>query len=311
MTLPRRYLIRMGLFLVAVGIVVGLLSPTLLAAFQANVLLNGLIMAVLFVGIVFSFRQVTLLWPEVTWIETYRRDRQLLSQLRPPRLLAPMAAMLGERKGDLRLSTIAMRSLLDGIGSRLDEARDIERYMIGLLIFLGLLGTFWGLLQTIDSFAGVIASLSIGSGDMAAAFDDLKTGLQAPLGGMGTAFSSSLFGLGGSLVLGFLELQAGQARNRFYNDLEDWLSSVTRLSAGAVGEGDQSVPAYIQALLEQTAESLEALQRTLSLGEEGRVGTNENVLALTERLGTMTEQMSGEIRLLSRTIAALAEKEKN
>ncbi len=311
MTLPRRYLIRMGLFLVAVAIVVGLLSPTLLTAFRANVLLNGLILAVLFVGIVFSFRQVTLLWPEVTWIETYRRDRQLLSQLRPPRLLAPMAAMLGERKGDLRLSTIAMRSLLDGIGSRLDEARDIERYMIGLLIFLGLLGTFWGLLQTIDSFAGVIASLSIGSGDMAAAFDDLKTGLRAPLGGMGTAFSSSLFGLGGSLVLGFLELQAGQAQNRFYNDLEDWLSRVTRLSAGAIGEGDQAVPAYIQALLEQTAESLNNLQRTLSQGEENRAGTNENVLALTERLGTMTEQMGGEIRLLSRTIAALAEKEKN
>ena len=311
MTLPHRYLVRMGLFLVAVAIAVGLLYPTLLDAFNANVVLNGLILAVLLIGIVFAFRQVVLLWPEVTWIETYRRDRQLLSQHRPPRLLAPMAVMLGERKGELRLSTIAMRSLLDGIGSRLDEARDIERYMIGLLIFLGLLGTFWGLLQTVNSVAGVIASLSIGSGDMAAAFDDLKSGLQAPLGGMGTAFSSSLFGLGGSLVLGFLELQAGQAQNRFYNDLEDWLSSVTRLSAGAVGEGDQAIPAYIQALLEQTAESLEALQRTLSQGEESRAGTNENVLALTERLGTMTEQMSGEIRLLSRTIAALAEKEKN
>ncbi len=311
MTLPHRYLIRMGLFLVAVAIAVGLLSPTLLKAFDANVMLNGLILAVLLIGIIFAFRQVVLLWPEVTWIETYRRDRQLLSQHRPPRLLAPMAVMLGERKGELRLSTIAMRSLLDGIGSRLDEARDIERYMIGLLIFLGLLGTFWGLLQTVNSFAGVIASLSIGSGDMVAAFDDLKSGLQAPLGGMGTAFSSSLFGLGGSLVLGFLELQAGQAQNRFYNDLEDWLSSVTRLSAGAVGEGDQAVPAYIQALLEQTAESLEALQHTLSQGEDSRAGTNENVLALTERLGTMTEQMTGEIRLLSRTIAALAEKEKN
>ncbi len=311
MTLPRRYLVRMGLFLVAVAIAVALLSPTLMDAFRANVVLNGLILAVLFIGIVFAFRQVTLLWPEVTWIETYRRDRQLLSQHRPPTLLAPMAAMLGERKGELRLSTIAMRSLLDGIGSRLDEARDIERYMIGLLIFLGLLGTFWGLLQTVNSVAGVIGSLSIGSGDMAAAFDDLKTGLQAPLSGMGTAFSSSLFGLGGSLVLGFLELQAGQAQNRFYNDLEDWLSSVTHLSAGAIGEGDQAVPAYIQALLEQTAESLNTLQRTLTQGEENRAGTNENVLALTERLGTMTEQMGGEIRLLSRTIAALAEKEKN
>jgi hypothetical protein len=310
MTVPRRYLARMTMFLVAVAIAVALLSPTLLQAFQANVILNGLIMAVLLVGIIFVYRQVGLLWPEVKWIETYRRDRQLVSQQPAPRMLAPMAAMLGERKGDLRLSTMSMRSLLDGIGSRLDESNDIARYMIGLLIFLGLLGTFWGLLQTVNSVAGVIGGLSIGSGDMAAAFDDLKRGLQAPLSGMGTAFSSSLFGLGGSLVLGFLELQASQAQNRFYNDLEEWLSSVTRLSAGAVGDGEQGVPAFIQALLEQTAESLEALQRTLTQGEEERLRTNANVLALTERLGTMTEQMSGEIRLLSRTIAALAEKDK-
>jgi hypothetical protein len=310
MTVPRRYLARMTMFLVAVAIAVALLSPTLLQAFQANVILNGMIMAVLLVGIIFVYRQVGLLWPEVKWIETYRRDRQLVSQQPAPRMLAPMAAMLGERKGDLRLSTMSMRSLLDGIGSRLDESNDIARYMIGLLIFLGLLGTFWGLLQTVNSVAGVIGGLSIGSGDMAAAFDDLKRGLEAPLGGMGTAFSSSLFGLGGSLVLGFLELQASQAQNRFYNDLEEWLSSVTRLSAGAVGDGEQGVPAFIQALLEQTAESLEALQRTLTQGEEERLRTNANVLALTERLGTMTEQMSGEIRLLSRTIAALAEKDK-
>ncbi len=310
MTVPRRYLARMTMFLVAVAIAVALLSPTLLQAFQANVILNGLIMAVLLVGIIFVYRQVGLLWPEVKWIETYRRDRQLVSQQPAPRMLAPMAAMLGERKGDLRLSTMSMRSLLDGIGSRLDESNDIARYMIGLLIFLGLLGTFWGLLQTVNSVAGVIGGLSIGSGDMAAAFDDLKRGLQAPLSGMGTAFSSSLFGLGGSLVLGFLELQASQAQNRFYNDLEEWLSTVTRHSAGAVGDGEQGVPAFIQALLEQTAESLEALQRTLTQGEEERLRTNANVLALTERLGTMTEQMSGEIRLLSRTIAALAEKDK-
>ncbi len=310
MTLPRRYLARMTMFLVAAAIAVALLSPTLLEAFQANVILNGLIMAVLLMGIVFVYRQVALLWPEVKWIETYRRDRQLLSQQPAPRMLAPMAAMLGKREGELRLSTMSLRSLLDGIGSRLDEGNDIARYMIGLLIFLGLLGTFWGLLQTVSSVAGVIGGLSIGSGDMAAAFDDLKRGLEAPLSGMGTAFSSSLFGLGGSLVLGFLELQASQAQNRFYNDLEEWLSSVTRLSAGAVGDGEQGVPAFIQALLEQTAESLEALQRTLTQGEEERLRTNANVLALTERLGTMTEQMSGEIRLLSRTIAALAEKDK-
>jgi len=142
-------------------------------------------------------------------------------------------------------------------------------------------------------------------------FRDFKLGLQAPLTGMGTAFSSSLFGLAGSLVLGFLNLQSSQAQNRFYNDLEEWLSSLTRLSsASALGDGGQSMPAYVNALLEQTAESLESLQRTLTQGEEERLRTNANVLALTERLGTMTEQMSGEIRLLSRTIAALAEKDK-
>ncbi|MEL0144704.1 MAG: flagellar motor protein MotA, partial [Alphaproteobacteria bacterium] len=172
----------------------------------------------------------------------------------------------GERKDSLSLSTLSMRSLLDGIASRLDESRDLSRYTIGLLIFLGLLGTFWGLLQTVSSVANVIAGLQVGGGDAVTIFNDLKTGLEAPLSGMGTAFSSSLFGLAGSLLLGFLELQAGAAQNRFYNDLEDWLSTATRVSGGgalSVGEGDQSVPAYIQALLETTADSLDNLQRTV------------------------------------------------
>ena len=161
-------------------------------------------------------------------------------------MLAPMAAMLGERTARFSLSTMSMRSLLDGLASRLDESRDISRYLIGLLIFLGLLGTFWGLLQTIGAVSDVIATLNVGSGEMGNVFDDLKKGLQAPLSGMGTAFSSSLFGLAGSLLLGFLELQAGQAQNRFYNELEDWLSGQTRLgSGGSIGEGDQSVPAYV------------------------------------------------------------------
>jgi hypothetical protein len=272
-------------------------------AFLANAPLNGLIVGVLVLGIFYNFRQVFMLDPEVTWIEGFRSDGAALldTDIKTPKLLAPMATMLGKRNGRLSLSTLAMRSLLDGIASRLDESRDLSRYTIGLLIFLGLLGTFWGLLQTIGSIGDVIKELSVESTDLAAVFADLKRGLEAPLAGMGTAFSSSLFGLGGSLVLGFLDLQAGQAQNRFYNDLEEWLSGVTRLSSGALsGDGDTPIPIYIQALLEQTAESLDSLQRTLTRGEDNRASTHSQMLALGDKIGVLTDQMRTEQNLMLR-----------
>ena len=299
MTHPRRYLIRMVIFIAAAAAVAAVLFPGIRDAFLANSPLNGLILGVLLLGIVYIFRTVFVLTSDVAWLESFRSGRPGLSVAPQPRMLAPMASMLGDRGERFSLSAPSMRSLLDGIGARLDESRDISRYLIGLLIFLGLLGTFWGLLQTIDSVSGVIASLSVGSGEMGAVFDDLKTGLQAPLSGMGTAFSSSLFGLAGSLVLGFLELQAGQAQNRFFNDLEDWLSGQTRLGSGSVlAEGDQSVPAYVQALLEQTADGLESLQRTLQRGEESRIGANAFITNLADRLGTLTDQMKTEQNLM-------------
>ena len=214
-----------------------------------------------------------------------------------------MATMLGERKGGrVSLSAVSLRTLLDGIATRLDESREISRYLIGLLVFLGLLGTFYGLLETLRSVGGVINGLTIGTNDVARAFNDLKTGLQAPLSGMGTAFSASLFGLAGSLVLGFLDLQAGQAQNRFYNDLEEWLSSYTRLSSGGpLSEaGDASVPAYIQALLEQTADSLDNLQRITGRGEESRMAANASIVTLTDRLGMLGDQMKAEQNLMLR-----------
>jgi hypothetical protein len=265
---------------------------TIPRAFMANRWLNGLIIGVILLGVGYIFRQVISLSPEVDWIETFRRNEPSLAVQKPPRLLASMATMLGERQGRLSLSAMSMRALLDSIASRLDESRDISRYLIALLIFLGLLGTFWGLLDTIFSVAAVIQGLSVGEGDITAIFDDLKKGLQAPLSGMGTAFSSSLFGLAGSLVLGFLDLQASQAQNRFYNDLEDWLSSLTRLGSGIeLGDGGQSVPAYVSALLEQTAESLDTLQRTLTQGESSRSTADLRMLDLTEKLATLTDQM--------------------
>lgn len=305
MTRPQRFLTRMILFLVVVGSVAALLFPALRAAFMNNPALNGLILGTLLAGILFIFRQVLMLRPEVAWLEHYQTSGQTNGPggAGPePVLLAPMARMLGERRGRLTLSALSMRSLLDGIASRLDESRELSRYLIGLLIFLGLLGTFWGLLHTVQSVGSVIGGLSVQGGDVGSMFTNLQQGLEAPLTGMGTAFSSSLFGLAGSLVLGFLELQASQAHNRFFQDVEDWLSGATRLSSGAGGleTGDQSVPAYLTALLEQTAENLDSLQRTVATSEEGRRAANANLMALTERLSTLTDQMRAEQQLLLR-----------
>jgi hypothetical protein len=294
----------MILFLIAVGVMAAALFLPLRDAFMTNAPLNGLILGVFLLGITFNFRQILMLYPEVAWIESFRKNQAPLSAPRQPRLLAPMATMLGERRDRLSLSALAMRSLLDGISSRLDESRDISRYTIGLLIFLGLLGTFWGLMGTVSSIREVIASLTVGSGDMVTIFGNLKKGLESPLSGMGTAFSSSLFGLAGSLILGFLDLQANQAQNRFYNDLEEWLSSLTRLSSGAlaVEGGEQPVPVYVQALLEQTAESLENLQRTLARGEESRLSVNNSLMTLGDQLTTLVDHMRVEQSLM-RTLA--------
>jgi hypothetical protein len=194
-----------------------------------------------------------------------------------------------------------MRSLLDSIASRLDESRELSRYMTGLLIFLGLLGTFWGLLLTVSSVGDVIGSMSVGSGDINALFEQLKSGLARPLKGMGTAFSSSMLGLAGALVLGFLDLTAGQAQNRFFNELEEWLAGITHVSSGVLGaEGEGSVPVYVQALLEQTAENMENLQRILARGEDSRREANQAVLGLTERVATLSDTMRANQQLMLR-----------
>ena len=308
MNRPQRYLFRMMVFLVIVGGACAALYPRLEGAFSANAVLNGLILGVLLLGIIYIFRQVFSLRPEIAWLDRLKVESSgglifpgAMDDAKPPRLLGPMAKMMGERKGKVSLSTMSMRTVMDSIASRIEESHEISRYLIGLLIFLGLLGTFWGLLETVNAVGATIGNLSGTVGDPAALFEDLKRGLQTPLSGMGTAFSSSLFGLAGSLVLGFLELQAAQAHNRFMNELEEWLSGVTRLSgAGPVGEGDQSVPAFIQALLEQTADTLDSLQRTFSRGEEERATANKNIANLTDRLATLTDQMRTEQSVLMR-----------
>jgi hypothetical protein len=232
---PRIFLVRMVVFLVLCSLIMIVLYKQIIAAFFANPGLNALIGLVLLIGIVLSFRQVIRLYPEVAWVNNFRIADPGLAIARHPTLLAPMAAILGgERSGRITISQQTMRHLLDSIATRLDEARDISRYMTGLLVFLGLLGTFWGLIETVGSVGHVIDGLKVG-GDAGALFDTLKEGLAAPLGGMGISFSSSLFGLAGSLILGFLDLQSSQAQNRFYTDLEDWLASTVGNYSGETG----------------------------------------------------------------------------
>ncbi len=226
---PQVYLWRMTIFLIIAAFIALILYKQIYDAFLANPGLNGVILAVLIIGIVLSYRQVFRLFPEIRWVNTFRVAEPGVEVERPPVLLAPMATLLGDRIGRMAISTQTMRSILDSIQMRLDEDRDIGRYLTSLLIFLGLLGTFWGLLQTVSAVANTIQALDVSSSQTGVIFEDLKEGLAAPLGGMGVAFSSSLFGLAGSLILGFLDLQAGQSQSKFYNDLEDWLSTVTDL----------------------------------------------------------------------------------
>jgi hypothetical protein len=222
LTSPRIFLVGMAAFLALVGFVVLILYKQIALAFSANPGLNGLILGVLAIGALFTFRQVIRLFREIRWVNSLTGSQAGAAPT--PRLLAPMAAMLNAGAGARGLSTITTRAILDSIATRLDEGRELSRYLVGLLVFLGLLGTFWGLLETVHSIAGVIDSMKTGV-DTASMFDALKTGLSAPISGMSVSFTSSLFGLASSLVLGFLDLQAGQAQNRFYSEFEEFLAS--------------------------------------------------------------------------------------
>lgn len=312
MTRPNRYIIRMAVFLLVVLAITAFLSVTLIVAFQANPLLNGLILGALLFGILYIFRQPQMLYREVAWIDSFRRPHLRIQTT--PRLLAPMAAMLGKRRSSgtqFSLTPTSTRSILDSIGARLDESREISRYLIGLLIFLGLLGTFWGLIKTIGGVSATLNTLNLDPGqDIVGLFENLKEGMASPLSGMGTAFSSSLFGLAGSLILGFLDLQSGQALNRFYNELEEWLSSVTRLHSGR-GDGDAPeggyAPAYVSALLEQTAESLDRLNTVLDRNFANHRQIDEKISTLADRLLSMVDRIGAEQRQLGTLIESLAD----
>jgi hypothetical protein len=312
---PRIFLVRMLVFLVLCALVTVVLYKQIIVAFFANPGLNALIGAVLLIGTILSFRQVIRLYPEVAWVNNFRiADPGLAVERQHPKLLAPMVAILGgERTGRMTISQQTMRHLLDSIATRLDEARDISRYMTGLLVFLGLLGTFWGLIETVGSVGKVIDGLKVG-GDAGALFDTLKEGLAAPLGGMGISFSSSLFGLAGSLILGFLDLQSSQAQNRFYTDLEDWLASTvreySREGGGGAGGELQAAVERLRLILEEggasrgttvamsnLAEAIQGLvahmrteQQMIREWADGQGEQNREIKNLLERLARQPEK---------------------
>ena len=293
---PRVFLARMVVTLLLVGFLSAILSPQLSTAFNTNPFLNSLIIGVFAIGCFFAFWQVMRLYPEIRWVNAFRiADPGLISE-RQPVLLAPMSTMLRERTGTLSLSTTAMRSIMDSIGSRLDEARDTGKYVVGLLVFLGLLGTFWGLLETMQAVGKTIASLDTKAGDTATAFSELKEGLAAPLRGMGTAFSSSLLGLSGSLVLGFLELQANQSHNRFYNELEEWLSGITELTPGASGGSDQQLGRQIFAAVFEMQRAVTELSERLGKIAPNTIadGSETAVKDLASGVNQLVTQMRSE-----------------
>jgi hypothetical protein len=300
---PRIFLVRMMLFLVLGALLVVILNKQIWAAFLANPGLNGLIVLVLLIGIVFAFRQVLRLFPEVAWVNSFRLADPGLAVERSPTLLAPMQAILRDRMGRMAMSPQTMRGIMDSIANRLDEARDISRYMTGLLVFLGLLGTFWGLIETVTSVRTVIEGLKVG-GDAGQMFDSLKEGLAAPLGGMGISFSSSLFGLAGSLILGFLDLQTSQAQNRFYTDLEDWLATTVHDLGVESGMGTAGL-----ALSGELRVAIDKLRETMADTGGGK-GTLA-IVNLAESLQGLIHHMRSEQQMIRDWVDAQAEQHRD
>jgi hypothetical protein len=312
---PMSYFWTMVIFLILVGFAGAILFRQAHTAFSANPGLNGLILGVALIGVLLAFNHVLALRPEVRWFNSFRAAGSAEKAGRDPVMLAPMRALMGSSNTGA-ISTAALRSILDSIATRLDDTRDTTRYLTGLLVFLGLLGTFWGLLGTIGSINSVIQGLDAGAGGTADILNTLKQGLSAPLQGMGTAFSSSLFGLSGSLILGFLDLQAGRAQNRFYNELENWLSSVTDVSSdfAPVIEAGTGSTEELKTLSEQlvriTQDGGGNQRSTAAMASlaEGIQGLVRNMRTEQQMLRDWIEAQQEEAKALRRTLDKLTEK---
>ena len=301
---PQIFLVRIVVFLILIGFMALILYKKIQFAFLANPGLNGLIFGVLFIGIVMGIRQVSRLFREIRWVNALPRGDA--GSVKPPVLLAPMATLLGDKPPTSTMSTVTLRVILDSIGTRLDEAREVSRYLTGLLIFLGLLGTFWGLIETVGSLSGVLKSMQGGS-DAGAMFDDLKNNLAAPLAGMSVSFTSSLFGLSGSLILGFLDLQAGQAQNRFYTELEDALTAHTATEPAA---GSPDLRSALDRLSGEPGQQRASSAAMANLAD-GIQALVQHMRAEQQQIRDWVEaqaEQNGEIKTLLRRLASESER---
>ena len=297
MTDPRSYMLRMVVILAVTLIIIGLLFNQLASAFSGNLALNSVIVSTALIGVAFIFRQTWRLVPEAKWLSDIQKTNTISQSAPRPVLLATVHVMLSDASEDGQLSALSLRSVLDGVAARLDEAREISRYFIGLLVFLGLLGTFWGLLQTIGSVGRVVGGLDLSSTDFDAMMSQLRNGLDAPLAGMATAFSSSLFGLGGSLVIGFLDLQLGQAMGRFFNEVEDWLSAFAKFSDQTASRSDGGQQALALGLSEEGARAMITLASAIDAAQRDRTEQTRQITSLNTTLAVLSEQMADDRRL--------------
>ena len=312
MEVLKKYIIRMILFLMIIFSFSIYSFSNLEAFFMTNSTLNTVITLFFIFGVFLMFRQILILNPEINWLNNFISKTKFKNRvLRKPELLKPVAQIMESKTGALTLSQTDMRSILESIENRLVETRETSRYFIGLLIFLGLLGTFWGLLETINSVSMTIKGLDF-SQDTDRLFFLLKESLEKPLGGMGTAFSSSLFGLGGSLILGFLDLQTSQAQNRFYNMIEEKLASFTKLTPlSEKSIKSDFAPAYIESLIENTSENLkksEAEIKQQNLNQQMIVKSLSEINQYLSNNQSVNNELKDEIKILSKTIANITKK---
>lgn len=298
-------LIRMGLFLFGVLILVGILSSQLRIIFNSSKVLNTFIFSVFVFGTFLNFKNVIILINDSTWINEFFIGRE--GNSKPPKIISPVAFLLKEHRKSYRpyLEAGTMRTLLDIVDSRLHDSKESSSYFSGVLVFLGLLGTFWGLLLTIGSFGDIVKNLNVSDGNILAVFDSLKSNISRPLSGMGTAFSTSLFGLGASLILGFLHLQSTLAQHSFYNELEENMTRYTRIvSESSLAEGDGSIITYLQAMLEQTADNINILQKTVMKSVDTNEDVAKKMALMANESSKLAKQMQEKLKVMEKISVA-------
>jgi biopolymer transport protein ExbB/TolQ len=309
-----KYLLRIMSFLAFIIFVLNLHYDKLLNFFLTNQTLNSIIIFVILIGILYILRQLFVIKGELSWLNNILRNVSgTKTSIRSPRLLKYLDTYINENTGKLIFSNSSMKVIMESLEGRIVESREISRYMIGLSIFLGLLGTFWGLLETINSVGNTVSSLDF-SENTQKLFKVLKLGLEQPLNGMGTAFSSSLFGLSGSLILGFLDLQSNQAQNRFYNEVEEKLSERTKFSLLNLDQNDKKnlAPAYIESLIEVTTENLKKSTSVIDKQNTHQESLAKSISEINNLISEnieLNKNISEEIRVLSKTIANVNKKQ--